>query len=213
MIKLLTGELEPDKGSGDVWKHPNCRVGYIAQHAFHHIEHHLEKSANEYMRWRYEGGGDREEAVKVTSIATKEEIAAMAKPFTISFTDEETGLTSKAKFVVDRLTERRRENKKKHDVEYECEMKGTETRYWVLLETLIENGFQKVVQKVDERIAIRAANFQRPLTKKNVADGDVADLGLTGEDGVADREAGQVRDRVRQAIAALPDEIDRKSVV
>jgi elongation factor 3 len=30
MIKLLTGELEPDEGSGDVWKHPNCRVGYIA---------------------------------------------------------------------------------------------------------------------------------------------------------------------------------------
>uniref|UniRef100_A0A3B4WL85 ABC transporter domain-containing protein n=1 Tax=Seriola lalandi dorsalis TaxID=1841481 RepID=A0A3B4WL85_SERLL len=32
MIKLLTGELEPDAGSGEVWRHPNCRVAYVAQH-------------------------------------------------------------------------------------------------------------------------------------------------------------------------------------
>jgi elongation factor 3 len=47
MIKLLTGELEPDAGSGEAWKHPNCRVAYVAQHAFKHIESHLDISANE----------------------------------------------------------------------------------------------------------------------------------------------------------------------
>ncbi len=36
MIKLLTGELEPQEGT--VWKHPNLRIAYVAQHAFHHIE-------------------------------------------------------------------------------------------------------------------------------------------------------------------------------
>ena len=36
MIKLLTGEMEPCEGI--VWKHPNLRVAYVAQHAFHHIE-------------------------------------------------------------------------------------------------------------------------------------------------------------------------------
>lgn len=36
MIKLLTGEMEPCEGV--VWKHPNLRVAYVAQHAFHHIE-------------------------------------------------------------------------------------------------------------------------------------------------------------------------------
>jgi len=36
MIKLLTGELEPLEGT--VWKHPNLRMAYVAQHAFHHIE-------------------------------------------------------------------------------------------------------------------------------------------------------------------------------
>ena len=42
MIKLLTGEVEPQEGT--VWKHPNARVAYVAQHAFHHIEQHLDKT-------------------------------------------------------------------------------------------------------------------------------------------------------------------------
>lgn len=47
MIKLLTGENIPQEGS--VWKHPNLRIGYVAQHAFHHLNQHLEKTANQYV--------------------------------------------------------------------------------------------------------------------------------------------------------------------
>jgi elongation factor 3 len=61
---VLTGELEPT--SGAVWKHPNLRIAYVAQHAFHHIEQHLEKTPNEYIRWRYAIGEDRENLSKVT---------------------------------------------------------------------------------------------------------------------------------------------------
>merc|ERR1712093_74654 len=32
------------------------RVAYVAQHAFHHIEAHLDKTPNEYIRWRYANG-------------------------------------------------------------------------------------------------------------------------------------------------------------
>ena len=64
MIKVLTGELEPSFGT--VWRHPNMRVAYVAQHAFHHIEQHLEKTPNEYIRWRYAIGEDRENLSKVT---------------------------------------------------------------------------------------------------------------------------------------------------
>lgn len=46
---------------------------------------------------------------------------------------------------------------------------------------------------------------RRYRVKKNVADGDVSDLGLQGEDGVERGEAAQVRDRVRKAIASLPE--------
>ena len=47
MIKLLTGELMPQ--TGECWKHPNARVAYVAQHAFHHIESHL----NQVQRLKY----------------------------------------------------------------------------------------------------------------------------------------------------------------
>jgi hypothetical protein len=45
---LVTGELEPQEGT--VWKHPNLRIAYVAQHAFHHIEQHLDKTANQYIQ-------------------------------------------------------------------------------------------------------------------------------------------------------------------
>jgi elongation factor 3 len=46
LIKVLTGETEPTAGT--VWKHPNLRIAYVAQHAFHHLERHLDK-----VRWQY----------------------------------------------------------------------------------------------------------------------------------------------------------------
>jgi elongation factor 3 len=71
------GELEPDEGT--VWKHPNLRLAYVAQHAFHHIEQHLGKSPNQYIQWRYASGEDREEAGKVSRVLTEEEQKALSK--------------------------------------------------------------------------------------------------------------------------------------
>ena len=65
MIKLLTGELETNEGI--VWKHPNLRVAYVAQHAFHHIEQHLDKTPNDYIAWRYASGEDREAQEKASA--------------------------------------------------------------------------------------------------------------------------------------------------
>lgn len=55
--------MEP--GGGSVWKHPNLRIAYVAQHAFHHIEQHLDITANQYIQWRYAIGEDREALGKV----------------------------------------------------------------------------------------------------------------------------------------------------
>lgn len=49
-----------------MWKHPNLRVAYVAQHAFHHIENHLDMSPNQYIQWRYATGEDRESLDKVS---------------------------------------------------------------------------------------------------------------------------------------------------
>jgi len=179
MIKLLTGELEPDEGSGDVYKHPNCRVGYIAQHAFHHIEKHLDETANDYIRWRYANGGDREELVKVTSIATPEEVKKMESPFEVPFTMED-GSVVKKKCTFERFTERRRDNKQKKCVDYEVVFKGMQGNHFVQREILEKNGFEKVLKVLDEKIAMRASSFQRPLTKENVQK-HLADVGLAPE--------------------------------
>lgn len=56
MIKVLTGEVVPQ--TGEVWRHPNARVAYLAQHAFHHIEDHMNRTPNEYIRWRYANNGE-----------------------------------------------------------------------------------------------------------------------------------------------------------
>merc|ERR1719174_2555415 len=57
-IKLLIGELKP--ASGTITRHANMRLAYVAQHAFHHLEKHLDKTAVDYILWRFAGADDRE---------------------------------------------------------------------------------------------------------------------------------------------------------
>merc|ERR1711957_1115920 len=123
MIKLLVGEIEPQEGN--VWKHPNARVAYVAQHAFHHIEDHLSKTPNEYIRWRFANGGeDKESLVKVTLQFTEDEIALQKKPFELTFVDEESGKISKVQKVVSELVGGRKMNRSKQ-YEYEVKYAGS----------------------------------------------------------------------------------------
>jgi len=178
MIKLLTGELQPDEKSGEVWKHPNARVAYVAQHAFHHIEHHLEMTPNEYIRWRYEGGADREGVEKVTMKLTEEEEAAMKLPIALEFKDEK-GKTSIQKSIFKRFTDGRRTIAKSKDLEYEVEWQ-TGVKSYVARKKMEKAGFSKLLKQADERIAARATQAVRPLTQKFVEQ-HLADVGLEAE--------------------------------
>jgi elongation factor 3 len=68
--------MEPNKG-GEIWKHPNLVIGYVAQHAFHHIDNHLDKTPLEYMLWRYQTGEDLEDMQKATRQISDEEAQKM----------------------------------------------------------------------------------------------------------------------------------------
>ena len=57
-IKLLIGELKPT--SGKVWKNEGARIAYVAQHAFQHLEKHIDKTPTEYLLWRFAGNDDKE---------------------------------------------------------------------------------------------------------------------------------------------------------
>lgn len=165
MIKLLTGELEPE--SGFVWKHPNLRVAYVAQHAFHHIESHLEKSPNQYIQWRYAAGEDREALEKVDRKVKEEEEAKMKEKLVV---DGE-------KRVVEKLLGRR---KAKKGYEYEVQwVNGTETS-WRSRAWLEDAGFTKLVNEIDAKAAAEAGMMGRPLTAASI-EKMLNDLGLEPE--------------------------------
>merc|ERR1719198_2404169 len=168
MIKLLVGEIEPQEGT--VWKHPNARVAYVAQHAFHHIESHLSKTPNEYIRWRFANGGeDKESLVKVTMQFSEEELALQKKPFELQFVDEASGKIQKVKKVVSELVGGRKLNKSK-EYEYEVKYAGStvDSGEYLPAKTLKKMGWEKAIKAVDLKIAQRAGLYVRPLSTKNV---------------------------------------------
>jgi elongation factor 3 len=182
MIKLLVGEIEPQTGT--VWKHPNARIAYVAQHAFHHIEEHLTKTPNEYIRWRYANNGeDKESLVKVTMQFNEEELKLQTTPYAIQFTDEETGKITKVKKVVGELVGGRKTNKSK-DYEYEVRYAGStvDSGEYLPAKTLKKMGWDKAMKPVDMKIAQRAGLYVRPLSTKNVEQ-HLEDVGLDKEFG------------------------------
>jgi len=91
LIKLIVGENGPDNGEC-LWRHHNLRVAYVAQHSFHHIEQHLDRSPCEYLQWRF--GKYIDEELLQTKLeelrrklaereASGEEVAVRPLPFTL----------------------------------------------------------------------------------------------------------------------------------
>merc|ERR1712176_329521 len=182
MIKLLVGEIIPQEG--EVWKHPNARIAYVAQHAFHHIENHLNKTPNEYIRWRYANNGeDKESLVKVTMKFTPEEEKRQKKPFEIQFTDPESGKIMKVKKVVSELVGGRKTTKSK-DYEYEVKYAGStvDSGEYLPAKILKKMGWDKAMKAVDLKIAQRSGLYIRPLSTKNV-EKHLEDRGLQAEFG------------------------------
>jgi elongation factor 3 len=168
MIKLLVGEIEPQEG--EVWKHPNARVAYVAQHAFHHIEDHLDKTPNEYIRWRFSNNGeDKESLVKVTLQFSDEEIKLQKTPYEIQIIDEASGKISKVKKVVSELLGGRKQNKSK-EYEYEVRYAGSsaDSGDYLPAKILKKMGWDKAMKGVDLKMAQRAGMFIKPLSTKNV---------------------------------------------
>jgi elongation factor 3 len=176
MIKVLTGEVVPQ--TGDVWRHPNARVAYVAQHAFHHIEAHLSKTPNEYIRWRYANGEDKESLVKASAVPTDEEKVIQEQAFEIQWKDDE-GNTKKAKKIVTKLTGNRRETKNK-EMEYDVQYKdGSETPS-LSAKVLTKQGWGKAVNSIDMKLAQKAGVIMRTLSSANV-EKHLSDCGLDAE--------------------------------
>jgi len=175
MIKILTGELVAQ--TGETWKHPNARVAYVAQHAFHHIEEHLNKTPNEYIRWRYANGDDKESLVKVSMVLTPEEEKLQKEAFEVITKDDE-GKINKAMKVIIEFTGSRRESKSK-ELEYEVKFRG-DTEGYIGFKTLVRRGWEKACKAIDARIAQRSGQYVRTLSSANV-ESHLKDCGLEAE--------------------------------
>lgn len=134
LVKLLIGDTEPNKG-GEIWKHPNLVIGYVAQHAFHHIDQHLDKTALEYMLWRYQTGEDLEDMMKANKIISEEEQQKMKEGGIIVIEGQ--------KRIIDAILNRK---KLKQSYEYEVSLKGMSSseNIWIARDELIKRGFEKV---------------------------------------------------------------------
>lgn len=169
LVKMLTGETIPT--TGRVEKHPNLRIGYIKQHALEHVEMHLEKTPNQYLQWRYANGDDREVFMKQTRILSDKDKAQMEKPI-------ELGDGSPPR-QVEALVGRQ---KWKKSFQYEVKWKLMLPKYnsQVSRETLLEWGFDKLVQEFDDHEASREGLGYRDLQPKVISQ-HFEDLGLDPE--------------------------------
>ncbi|KAF2161123.1 hypothetical protein M409DRAFT_69976 [Zasmidium cellare ATCC 36951] len=178
LVNVLTGELIPT--SGDVYQHENIRIAYIKQHAFAHIDHHLDKTPSEYIQWRFQTGEDRETMDRANKIVTEDDEKAMDKIYRIEGTQRRViGVHSRRKF--------------KNSYEYECSfalgdnvgMKNekwtpmmTADNAWIPRSELIQSH-QKLVAEVDQKEALASGQF-RPLVRKEIEQ-HCANFGLDAE--------------------------------
>ncbi|KAM0712209.1 hypothetical protein Q7P37_011303 [Cladosporium fusiforme] len=169
LIKVLTGEVIPQQGK--VEKHPNLRIGYIKQHALEHVEMHMEKTPNQYLQWRYANGDDREVMMKQTRILTDEDKAQME--VTIDIGD------GKGPRKIETLIGRQ---KYKKTFQYEVKWIGWLPKHNTMIsrETLIERGFQKLIQEFDDHEASREGLGFRKLEPKVISK-HFEDVGLDPE--------------------------------
>lgn len=178
LVNVLTGELIPT--GGDIYTHENIRIAYIKQHAFSHIDHHLDLTPSEYIQWRFQTGEDRETMDRANKIVTDEDEKAMDKIYTINGTPRRViGIHSRRKL--------------KNSYEYECslllgENVGQKGEKWTPMMTAdnewiprsqIMVSHSKMVAEVDQKEALASGQF-RPLVRKEIEQ-HCANFGLDAE--------------------------------
>merc|ERR1712137_302782 len=189
-IKLLIGELKPI--SGAIWRHQNMRLAYVAQHAFHHLEKHMDKTAVDYILWRFAGADDRESLENQNKEVNDDDEKKRLTPWFIDpksnevkkcdMSDTKEGKKERdQKVIPEALLNRQKHTKtKKYIYEVKWMHKPVENNTWVERETVLAMGYSKLVHKKDEQEAAAAGLLSKPLTQPGVEKA-LKDFGLDGE--------------------------------
>ena len=169
-IKVLNGELKPTTGT--INKHPNLRLAYVAQHALHHLEKHINKTATQYILWRFAGNEDKENLTKTES--TEDDTLKICKYFVNPQNPTELKICStpdeEKKALEPEFINARRDNKKLKTRDYQVKWKGQsmDTMLWVTREILIKMGSTILVQRCDEKEAAAAGLMTKTLTTSSI---------------------------------------------
>merc|ERR1711959_505334 len=189
---VLVGEQKPTEGS--IWKAPGLRMAYVAQHAFHHLEKHMQKTPTEYIMWRFAGNDDKESLeFKSTELSVDEEKARAQKWCIDAVSGQVRRVVSPAEdpkkakqdennVVIPDAILNRRNKKKEKTMEYEVkwQFKPIECNVWVERDTLIAMGYLKMVQREDEKQAAAAGLQTKQLTQPSI-EKHLADFGVDPE--------------------------------
>merc|ERR1719287_225834 len=179
-IKVLVGEQLPTEGS--IWKAQGLRLAYVAQHAFHHLEKHMQKTPTDYIMWRFAGNDDKESIEFKSDELSVDEEAARSQKWCIdgvtgtvrrcvsAAEDAKKAKADEAGAVTPEATVNRRQKKKEKTFEYEVkwQFKPIESNVWVEKEILIMMGYKKLVEREDERQAAMAGLQTKLLTQPGV---------------------------------------------
>ena len=122
LVKVLREELKPQKGK--VSKHPNLRIGYVAQHAFDKIDDHLEETPIQYIRSRYANGNDSEASqLSARDISDEEQVLMDQRRFPTGGNERQRKANPMGQFekIVGRVQESRK-------YKYQIKFQGMDSR-------------------------------------------------------------------------------------
>jgi len=159
LMSMIAGELQPCD-EGELVKHRNLRLAYIAQQHMHHLHEFMKCTPLEYIQLRFRNGYDEEAQRRLTLPQDEEEAnlrAELARKY------------GKRGKQVEQLLSR---TKKGKDVLYEVKWKDLDDPKQNTQEPLSKLrllGVERMAKALDERMACAAAGTQlRPLTTREI---------------------------------------------
>lgn len=151
LVKMIVGETQPSNtGQCKLFIHHNLRVAYVSQHAFYHVEQHMEQAPAAYIQWRFQDGFDKEKIQSAAFAITPEEQKRI---------DD---------FQLEGIWSRRlRAGKLEYEVK-KRNVKEKDNKYYSKDE-LLAMGFVQLLKQTDEKIAAKEAGLDlRPVTTTEV---------------------------------------------
>lgn len=165
LVKMIVGDTQPSNPTDSrFFIHHNLRIAYVSQHAFYHVEQHIEDSPVSYIQWRFKEGFDKEKIESEAYRITPEEQKAI---------DD---------YNLEGIWSRRLRG---GVLEYEIKKKNVREKdnIYVSKDELLAMGFKHLLRQTDEKIASKEAGLDlRPVTTSEIQK-HLDDFGLAQEFG------------------------------